>query len=264
MAHEVHGSPTERLHQALFEKSFKRARRQGLTADEAEQVAQVVAERATARSKAPDLKSDKQFATVVVFVCRELIKGRSFYDLIGERPYLATGRIDRLVATASYVKPPVPSEAALQARRVTRLERLSGSVAVIFMAAALATLGPWAALGVGVAVAVAAEIYVQILMPPPFRLWAAQARLPHVLGLVAVGAIGYLGYEWLEERAHAYIYGAGLLIAALLVAFVIPGLTLAVLVGRRERRWRRGLEKRLVKAVKERSDVDASDNGDAD
>jgi hypothetical protein len=249
----VNDTPAERHLKAIFEGSLKRVKRQGLPDEEARGVARVVAERATARTKAPDLKSDKDFATVVAFVCRGLTEGKSFYDLIGEKPYLATGRMDRLVATAAYVKPPVPVDTASLAKRLTKLERLSGAVAVVFMAVALATLGPWPALGVGIAVAMAAEVYVQMFMPASFRLVAAQARLPYVVGVVAVGSLGYLGYGWLKDSSHTYLYGGGLLVGALVVAFIVPGLTLALLVSLRERKWRRGLENRLVQVLKERS-----------
>ena len=221
--------------------------------DDAGRVAKVVAKKAAERAKAPDVKSDKEFSALVGFVCQRLTEGQSFYRLIGERPYLATGRIDRLVATAAYVKPPVATDIAVAAKRAAKVERLSGAVAVLFMAVALATLGPWYALAVGVAVASAAEVYVQLGMPASIRIAAARVRLPRYFGIAALLALGYLGYEWLRDSGHPYLFGAGTAVAALLVAFIIPGLTLAVLVGRRERAWREGLERRLVKALKESS-----------
>jgi hypothetical protein len=262
MADAANTTSSERLYLALYRKSIKRLKRQGLSDDDADRVARVVATRAVERVKAPNLKSDKDFAAVVSYVCVELSKGRSFYGLIGERPYLATGRIDRLVATSSYAKPPVPAATAVAAKKAAKLERFSGSVAVLFMATALFTLGPLPALAVGMVVAAGAEIYVQMGMPVSVRLSVARVRLPQLLGVVALLALGYLGYEWLRDREHLYIYGAGIAVAAVLVGLVVPGFTLALLVGLRERGWRRGLEKRLVEALRESRDLGAgSDSG---
>jgi hypothetical protein len=253
MADAANTTSSDRLYLALYRKSIKRLKRRGLSDEDADRVARVVARKAVERAKAPNLKSDKDFASVVSFVCGELSKGKSFYDLIGERPYLATGRIDRLVATSSYAKPPVPAVTALAAKKAAKLERLPGSVAVIFMAAAIVTLGPLPALAVGMVVAAAAEIYVQLGMPVSIRIAVAQARLPRYCGVVALLGLGYSGYDWLHDREHLYIFGAGIAVAAVLVGLVVPGFTLAVLVGRRERKWQRGLEKRLVEVLRQRA-----------
>ncbi len=252
MADAANTTPSERLYLALYRKSIKRLRRRGLSDDDAARVARVVAKKAVERAKAPNLKSDKDFAAVVSYVCGELSKGKSFYDLIGGRPYLATGRIDRLVATSSYAKPPVAAVTALAAKKAAKLRRLSGSMAVVFMAAALVTLGPLPALAVGMVVAAAAELYVQLGVPASVRLTLARIRLPQYIGVAALLGLGYSGYDWLHDREHLYIYGAAVAVAAVLVWLAVPGLTLAVMVGRRERKWRQGLEKRLVEALRQR------------
>jgi len=240
-------SPRERLYQVLYEKSFRRLKKRGLGDCDATRIASEVAKQATERTKAPDFKSDKDFAGVVSSVCKGLSEGKSYYDLIGDRPYLATGRIDRLVATAGHVRPQVPPELALAARRATGLERLSGGLAVMFAAAAFAALGIWYALAVGVVVSAGGEVYVQIGMPASARKTFGRFRLSRWLGYVALVALIYVGYDWLKDSNYRFLLGSALAVFALIIAFMIPGLTLAVLVGRRERRWREALEKKLVK-----------------
>jgi hypothetical protein len=239
--------PRERLYQVLYDKSFRRLKRRGLSDDDAARIAGEVAKQATERTKAPDFKSDKDFAGVVSAVCKELSEGRSYYDLIGQRPYLATGRIDRLVATARHVRPPVPQELALAAKKATGLERLSGGLAVMFMAVALAALGIWYALAVGVVVSAGSEVYVQTGMPASARKAAARIRLTRWLGYASLALLIYLGYVWLKDSNYVPLLGTGLAVFALFIAYVIPGLTLATLVGWREHKWREALEKKLAK-----------------
>jgi hypothetical protein len=239
-------SARERLHQVLYEKSYRRLKRHGLGDDEARRIAAEVALQATGRLQAPDFKADTDFAGVVTSVCKGLSEGRSYYELMAERPYLATGRIDRLVATAGHVRPQVPAELALAARRATGLERLSGGLAVLFSALALVALGVWYALAAGVVVSIGGEIYVQTGMPASARRAFAHYRLPRVLGVLAFAALGYFGYGWVIDSDYGIALSVGLAAFAVLVAFVIPGLALASLVGRRESRWREALEKKLV------------------
>ena len=240
-------SPRERLYQVLYAKSFKRLKRQGLGDDAAARIAGEVARRVTVRTEAPDFKSDKDFAAVVASVCKGLSEGKSYYELIGERPYLVTGRIDRLVATARHVRPPVPPELALAAKKATNMERLSGGLAVLFAATAFAALGIWYALAVGFAVSIGSEAYVQMGMPASARKAAAHIYLARWLGLTALAVLIYVGYDWLKDSSYVFLLGSGLGVFALVIAFIIPGVTLAVLVGRRERRWREALEKKLLK-----------------
>jgi hypothetical protein len=251
MARVHAGTAEERLYQTHYVRSLKRVKRRGLDAASAARVARVVARRVLERTKAPEFKSDKALSALVTALCRELAEGRSFYDLMKERPYLLVGRIDRLVAAASRVNPPVPSDVSFLAQRVAKIERLSGAAAVLLVAVALVTIGPWYALAVGFVVAVGSEIYAQVGMPASIRVLTARIRLPRYLGVAALVTICYLGYRWTRDTAHPFPIGVGLAVAALFIAFVVPGFTLAVLAGRRERRWRLGLERRLVRALKD-------------
>ena len=236
----------ERVHRALYERSYKRLKRRGLDEAEAEGLATEIAKRATERTQPPDFASGDKLAATVYSVCEGLSKGKSYYELIRERPYLATGRIDRLVAVANSVRPQVPPEIALAAKRATGLERLSGGLAVAFTAVALVALGIWWALGIGFFVAVGGELYLQIGMPPSARQAVARFRVPQWLGFLAVFAFIYVGYEWADDRSYAVGLAFGLVAFALFIGFLVPGLTLAFLVGRRERRWRRDLERELL------------------
>lgn len=239
-------SARERLREAFFEKSHRRLRRRGLSEDEATRIAEEVAKRIVERTQTPEFKSDNDFATMVLAVCRGLGEGKSYYELIGERPYLATGRIDRLVATAAHVRPPVPNELFSAARRAVGLERLAGSLAVIFTSLALVALGIWYSMAVGIVVSVGSEVYVQTGMSPSARRVFGRYLLPRWFGLTALAILIYAGLGWSQGSANGVLLAFGLAMFALVVAFVIPGLTLALMVGRRERRWREALENRLV------------------
>jgi hypothetical protein len=218
-----------------------------LSADEAARIAGEVAARVAARTKAPDFGSQDELAGTVYSVCRALSEGKSYYDLIGERPYLVTGRIDRLVAAAGRVRPEVPADVASGARRATAMERLSGALAVLFTAVALAAVGIWYALAVGVFVSAGSELYVQTGMPPSVRRLLSRYHLPRWLGLVAAVLIFWAAYSWLgDSTSHSLLKGCGLGLFLFLVIAVVPGLALATLVGARERRWRAALEKELV------------------
>ena len=235
-----------RLRDALYEDSFKRLRKRGLGEDEARDVAAKVADRAAERIKMPEFESQDELAKAVHAVCRSLGEGKSYYDVIGEAPYLAAGRIDRLVAAAARVRPEVPRESVLAAKRATALERLSGGLAVLFTSVALASLNIWWALGIGAIVSVGTELYVQLGMTKKARRTAARYRLTLWFGAVALLALVSVTYAWLGGQTHALLKGIGLALFALLVVAVIPGLTLALLVGARERRWRRALERELA------------------
>ena len=233
---------------ALYEDSLKRLRKRGLSEDKARVVADKVAERAAERTKVPEFDSQAELGRAVHHVCGSLSEGKSYYDVIGELPYLATGRIDRLVAAAPRVSPEVPAEMALAAKRATMLERLSGSTAVLFTGVALASLNVWYALAIGVFVSAGTELYVQVGMPKKARQIAARYRLTLLLGAAALVTLVSTAYSWLGGQEYAVWKGLGLGLFAMLVVAVIPGLTLAVLVGVRERRWRFALERELAAA----------------
>lgn len=238
--------PHKRLQKALYESSYKRLKKKGLAEEDAVRIAGEVSRRAAERTKSPEFGSQEELAKAVHSVCRSLEEGRSYYDLIAERPYLATDRIDRLVAAAVRVRPEVPFETAVAARKATALERLSGGLAVLFTAAALAALGIWYALAVGLFVSIGSEVYVQMGMPASVRRNIARYRLTLLVGFGAVLLLMWAGYGWLGASGYALLKGAGLAVFAVFVTTVVPGFTLAVMVGIRARRWRFALEEKLI------------------
>jgi hypothetical protein len=239
--------PREGLEQAAYESSYKRLRRRGLSADGAARVAGEVARRLAERTRAPDFGSQEEVAETAYSVCKALSDGKSYYDLLGERPYLVTGRIDRLVAAAGRVRPEVPADIVSAARRATALERLSGALAVLFTALAMAAVGIWYALAVGVFVSAGSELYVQTGMPPNARRLLSRYHLTRWLGVLAAVLLVWAAYSWLgDSTVYPLIKGFGLALFVLLVIAVVPGLALAALVGARERKWRTALEKELA------------------
>ncbi len=250
-------SSRERLREALFEDSLNRLKKRGLSGDRAREVAEEVATRVVERTQMPEFDSGDELARSVQAVCRSLGEGKSYYDVIGEMPYLVTGRIGRMVAAAGRVRPQVDSELAQAARMATALERLSGSLAVLFAGAALAVLGVWYALLIGVVVSVGTELYVQIGMPRKARQIAARYRVTRWSGVVALLAILPSAYSWLDGVTYPFLRGLGLALFCFLVVAGVPGATLALLVGIRERRWRSGLERELA-----RDEADETDETD--
>jgi hypothetical protein len=239
-------SPRERHYEALYHASYKRLRGRGLSDDGAALIAGEVARRAAERTKAPDFGSQEALADTVQSVCKALSDGKSYYDLMGERPYLVTSRIDRLVLAARRVRPEVPIDVAQAAKRAAALERLSGGLAVLFTAIALAAVGIWYALAVGVFVSAGSELYVQAGMTASARRLVARYYVPRWLGVIALVLLAWAGYSWLGESTYAVVKGSALALFALFVIAVVPGFTLALLVGMRERKWRAALEKELV------------------
>jgi hypothetical protein len=201
-------SPRERLYEAFYGASYRRLKKRGMGDDDAARVAAELAKRAAERTKAPDFGSQDELAGTVRSVCRALSDGRSYYDLIGERPYLVTGRIDRLVAAAGRVRPEVPADIALAARRATALERVSGGLAVLFTAAALAAVGIWCALAVGVFVSAGSELYVQTGMPPAARRMVARYHLPRWLGVAALFMLVWAALSWLGGSEYLVFKGS--------------------------------------------------------
>ena len=193
----------QRLQEALYQDSLKRLKKRGLSEDKADRVAREVAKRAAERTKMPEFDSEDELAGTVHAVCKSLSDGKSYYDVIGERPYLVTGRIDRLVMAAARVRPAVPAELAAAAGKATRLERLSGGLALLFTAITLMSVGIWYALGVGFLVSVGSELYVQTWMPAKARQVAARHHLTRWLGAIGVAALllGLLLAGWRTARS---------------------------------------------------------------
>jgi hypothetical protein len=238
----------ERLRGVLYERSYRRLKKRGLLDAEAGRIANEVARRAVERTQVPDFKSDQEFTDVVHLLCKDLSEGKSYYDLIGVRPYLATGRIDRLVAAAPHLRPAIPAGLALAASKAVGLQRLAGGLAVMFTALALAALGIWYALPLGVFVSVGSELYLQLDMPRKIRRSLARLRLSRWIGVASLVGFLYAGQAWTRSLDHSVLLGFGIVLFAVLVGFVVPSLTLAVLVGLRERRWRQSLEDELARA----------------
>ena len=155
----------DRAYQAVYLKSFKRSEEAGARATTTPAaIAREVADKAAGRMKAPVFRTDEEFADLVGKICTKLGEGQSYYELFGDIPFLATGRIDRMVAVARARSRPSTLRLARAAKRATGLERLSGGVAILLFALALGTIGLWYAIAVGVVVCVASEIYVQVVM----------------------------------------------------------------------------------------------------
>jgi hypothetical protein len=248
-------SAQEHLRQIFFEKSYRRLRKRGLSEEKAARIAEEVARRTIARTQTPDFGSDSGFSAMVLAVCDRLGEGRGYYEIIGERPYLATGRIDRLVAAAAHVHPPVPAELALAAKRAVGVERLAGSLAVIFASVALVSLGIWWSTAVGIVVSVGSELYVQTGMPASVRRAFGRYLLPRWFGVAAFAILLYAGFGWLRDSSHEVLMGFAVAVLAAMVAFVLPALTLAIMVGRRERKWREVLERKLLEEESEDASV---------
>jgi hypothetical protein len=241
--------------QRLFDESFKRVRKKGLSEYRAGQIAKQVAEESLERIVAPTYRDQQQLSRAVTRVCTRLSEGASYYALIGEIPYLASTRIDRVVGVATKTDPPVDAAIAAAAKRATRVERLSAAIALLFTGLALGTLGLWWAMGVGAVIAIAGEIYVQTMMPARARRVVADLRAPLVVNVASAAVLAYCAYLWIggSDPRPLYIFLAG--VSLLVVAFVLPGVTVAVLVGRREKKRRIALEEKLL--AREADDTDA-------
>ena len=235
----------EKAYQRLFDESFKRLKRQGVDAGQAGLIAREVAERSLKRLETPDYRTEQEFAGAVGRVCTKVSEGMSYYTLIAEIPYLATARIDRIVGVAGRTNPPVDAQTAAAARRAIRVEKLSGSVAVLFAGLALGTLGLWYAIGLGFAIAILGEIYAQAFLPAGVRkaladIWAP----PVIIGAGAIVAV-YFGYRWIVDAHPRNLLIVLAVLALLAIAFVLPGVTLARMVVRLERKRRKVLEDKL-------------------
>ncbi len=236
----------EKARRHIYRQSFKRLLRRGVDADQAGRMAEEVAERSLKRLETPDYNTQREFSGVVNYVCSRLSEGLSYYALIGEMPFLATARIDRVVGVALRTDPPVDRYVAAGARRAIRVERLPGSTALLFAGLALGTLGLWYALGLGIVIATLGEIYAQALMPAVVRKAVADMWVPPVVIGAAVVAALYFGYQWVIETHPRDLLIVLAVVVLLAVTFLVPGVTLARLVGRRERKWRQALEDNLL------------------
>ena len=237
----------DRVYQRLVKHSFKRLKKRGATDDEAGDIARRVAEQSLARVKPPPLRTDEEFASLVAKICTKLGDGMSYYELFGDMPFLATGRVDRIVAVALRTTPPVELSLARAAKRATALERSSSGVALLLFSLALSTIGLWYAIALGLVVCIATEIYVQTLMPASLRKKTAALRAPTVVFAMAVVSLVLLAYRWYAEvTAYPYLLAFAAALAVVVIVFLVPGVVLARLVARRERRWRRRLERSLL------------------
>lgn len=189
MANVTEEARRERAYQRLFHQSFKRMKKRGLNDDAAGQIAREVAETSLDRLKPPALRTEQEYSDAIAKVCEKLSNGTSHYVLVEEMPYMVTGRVDRVAAVAKRVKPPIDAEVIRGARKTARMERLSASLAFLFMGLALGTLGLWYAIAVGVVVAVGAEIYLQTLMPTPLRRSAANREVPLMVNVAAAASL---------------------------------------------------------------------------
>ena len=236
----------EKAYLRLFHESFARMRKRGLSEYQAGRIAREVAERSLQRVETPEYHTQQQFSQAVGRVCTRLSEGASYYALIGEMPYLATARIDRVVAVADRTDPPVAPEIAAAAKRSTRVERLSAGTAILFMGLALGTLGLWWATGIGAGIAVLGEVYLQVFLPAKARRAVADVRAPFVVNVPAAAVLGYFGYLWItgNHPRPVFIFVAAL--ALIVIAFILPGITLARLVSARERKHRKALEHKLL------------------
>jgi hypothetical protein len=236
----------KKAYQQLFNESFKRLKRGGVSADQAGPIARDVAERSLKRLETPDYRTEQEFADAVNLVCSKLSEGLSYYALIAQMPYLATARVDRIVGVARRTDPPVDPRTAAAARRAIRVEKLSGSIALLFAGLALGTLGLWYAIGVGFIIAILGEIYAQAYLPATARKTIADMWAPPVVIAAGVVVAFYLGYRWFLDTHPRNLLILLAVLALLVIAFVVPGLTLARLVELRERKLRKELEDHLL------------------
>jgi hypothetical protein len=243
-----------KAYERLFHESFKRLRKKGLSEYHAGQIAKDVAEDTLKRVEAPTYRDQQQLSRAVTRVCTRLSEGASYYTLIGEMPYLASTRIDRVVGIAKRTDPPVEAEIAAAAKRVTRVERLSAATALLFNGLALGILGLWWAIGIGAAIAVMGEVYVQTMMPARARRFIGDLRLPVMVNVAAAAILVYCGYRWIDGTDPRPLFLFIAAVALVATAFILPGVTVAVMVGRRERKRRRTLEDKLLAKREQDSD----------
>lgn len=247
MAEGMHKQRNGRAYDRVFMRSFRRLKRQGVTDDDSGQIAREVARRSEERARAPVFRTDQEFAGLAGNVCEKLAGGMSYYELFSDAPYLAGGRVDRIVSLAARTAPAVERSLVGAAKRAIALERLTGGVAVLVFALALGTLGLWYAIVVGIVVSAATEIYVQVLMSRSLRKAIATYRIPAVIFAAATIALIFLAYQWYDGvTEYPYLMAVVAAVTVVTVAFLVPGAVLARLVAIHESRWKRDLERALL------------------
>lgn len=246
MASVVEQARREKAYRQLFGESLGRLRKKGLSEQEAERIAKEVADESLRRLETPVYHTQQQFSDAVRRVCTRLSEGASYYALIGEMPFLATARIDRIVAVAPRTDPPVDPDTTGAAQRAIRVERLSASTALLFTSLALGRLGLWWAIGVGMIIALLTEIYVELLLPARVRLAVADMYAPFVINVAAIIGLLYFGYRWLVDTTPPALVILAAAVAFGVIAFVVPAVTVGRLVRTRERRHRKALEEKLL------------------
>jgi hypothetical protein len=114
------------------------------------------------------------------------------------------------------------------------------------MGLALGTLGLWYAIVVGAVVAIGAEIYVQRLMPASLRRSVTSLQVPLAVNVAAAASLVYFSYRWIVDTGPRTLFVVVAAAALFVIAFVVPGLTLAQMVNMRDRKRRRDLEQKLL------------------
>jgi hypothetical protein len=237
MVDEAEGRRREAVFNRAFVKSFGRLKKRGMSPDDAALIAADVAAQATNRTKVPIFDSPEDFAHFSQTVANYLVSGHSYYEVIGEMPFLTTRMIDK-VAKAGGTTGVVES---------MRSEKMSGLLGTLLMAIALPTAGFWYAVVIAFASAILLEIWVQTLMPTVLRRFVARVRLVPLLGLGTTVALIWLGYLWIKSIDSPILFGIGAAVVALLTLTAIPGLTMSILLAVQDRKQVRDFERGLLR-----------------
>lgn len=245
MPDEAEALRRERLFDTVFVKTHGRLKKRGLCEDDAAMIAAEVAAEAVERSKIPIFDTEAHYAHFVASVCGGLAEGRSYYELVGEMPFLTASVVDKVAVVG--IETCAERRVGRDIRNAMRLEKLSAVVAILLMAVTLGTVGIWYAIAVSFVVCFALEVYVQTRMTATARRLIAKMRLVTLFGFLALVALVYFGYLWIRDIENPVILGIIGLVAILMTIFVIPGVTMGWLLGRRDRRWRKGLEESLIR-----------------
>lgn len=261
MSEEEEREQRKRLFEASFVASCKRLQKQGLGLDQAAIVAMKLAEERTNRSKTPIFDSAEDYADFTRVICQRLARGDSYHEVVDHWPFLRTVQIDETVKTAEIafsdvglasgpeyqaIREVLDPYAVMQARRMTKLEYVSRALAAITTSIALAILGIWPAVLIGVATAVLVESLVQVGSSRSLRVLFVRLRLPLVLNVAAIVFVLYFGIRWLriaQPPVYQWLIAA---VALWFVAYPLPALVMAFMLGRADRRWTRTRERQLL------------------